>query len=53
LEEAILMGDYEKVLSLLQGLEPAEPINYLIALAEQYQYEALLEYLAELSPSQP
>ncbi len=53
LEEAILMGDYEKVLSLLQGLEPAEPINHLIALAEQYQYEALLDYLAELSLSQP
>jgi DNA-binding response OmpR family regulator len=53
LEEAILMGDYEKVLSLLQGLEPAESINNLIALAEQYQYEALLDYLEELSLSQP
>jgi len=50
LEAAILMGDYEKVLSLLQELEETESVHYLLALAEQYQYEELLNYLAEISP---
>jgi PAS domain S-box-containing protein len=49
LEKAIMMGDFEKALSLLSELPPTEWVLHLIELAEQYQYEELLLALSRVT----
>ncbi|PIQ28098.1 hypothetical protein COW64_03610, partial [bacterium (Candidatus Blackallbacteria) CG18_big_fil_WC_8_21_14_2_50_49_26] len=48
IQEAIFLGDGERVKTLLLQLEPTEHSMYLFELADQYQYEILLALLDEI-----